>query len=144
MWWLDDIAFGPGPFSELRRLQRDMNRLFTGYEGDREVFPAVNVWANDESVVVTAELPGMDTDSMDISVQGDQISLSGERKPGEMANDVVCHRLERGAGRFTRTFRLPYEVNDDKVTAKYTNGVLAVTLPREEASKPKKIEIKAS
>lgn len=144
MWWLDDIAFGPDPFSELRRLQRDMNRLFTGYQGDRESFPAVNVWANDENVLVTAELPGMDADSIDISVQGDQFLLRGERKPGDMADDVACHRLERGAGTFSRSFRLPYEVNSDRVTAKYTNGVLTVALPRAETSKPKKIEIKGA
>jgi HSP20 family protein len=127
----------------MRRLQRDINRLFSGYETAGDVFPAVNVWANRENVVVTAELPGMDASSIDISVQGDQLLLQGEKKADEMAGDVVCHRIERGSGKFMRTFRLPYEVDNAKVDAKYRNGVLTVTLPRQESSKPKKIAINA-
>lgn len=143
MWWLNDITMGSDPFREMRRLQRDINRLFSGYETSGDVFPAVNVWANRESVVVTAELPGMDASSIDISVQGDQLLLQGEKKADEMAGDVVCHRIERGSGKFMRTFRLPYEVDNAKVDAKYRNGVLTVTLPRQESSKPKKIAINA-
>ncbi len=143
MWWLNDITMGSDPFREMRRLQRDINRLFSGYETAGDVFPAVNVWANRENVVVTAELPGMDASSIDISVQGDQLLLQGEKKADEMAGDVVCHRIERGSGKFMRTFRLPYEVDNAKVDAKYRNGVLTVTLPRQESSKPKKIAINA-
>lgn len=143
MWWLNDIEMGSDPFREMRRLQRDINRLFSGYEAAGDVFPAVNLWASKENVVVTAELPGMDPASIDISVQGDQFLLQGEKKADEVADDVVCHRIERGSGKFMRTFRLPYEVDGAKVDAKYRNGVLTVTLPRLESSKPKKIAISA-
>ena len=143
MWWLNDIGAAADPFQELRRLQRDINRLFSGYEAVGDAFPSVNVWANKENVVVTAELPGMDPASIDIAVQGDQFSLQGERKADEMAADVVCHRCERGCGKFVRTFRLPYVVDSAKVDAKYSNGVLSVTLPRQESSKPRKIAISA-
>ena len=143
MWWLNDIGAAADPFQELRRLQRDINRLFSGYETAGDAFPAVNIWANKENVVVTAELPGMDPASMDIAVQGDQFSLQGEKKADELADSVVCHRCERGSGRFMRTFRLPYEVDSSKVDAKYRNGVLTVTLPRQESSKPRKIAISA-
>ena len=143
MYWTDDRAWGP--FAELRSLQRDMNRLLDGYDGGTAMsrFPALNVWGNEENVVVTAELPGMDVADLDINVVNNQLTIQGERKEEKPAEDAVCHRCERGAGTFVRTVRLPFTVEGDKVSAKYDKGVLTVTLPRSEATKPKRIEIKA-
>lgn len=134
------------PFEELRDLQREMNRLFDGYESGTTMsrFPALNVWGNPESVVVTAELPGLEIDDLDIQVVNNQLTIKGERKGDKPAEDAVCHRCERDAGKFVRTVRLPYVVESDKVTATYENGVLTVTMPRHEATKPKRIEIKTS
>ena len=140
MWWLND-ATSWDPFSELRRLQRDMNRLVTGYQGNRGVFPAVNLWGDDDKFVLTAELPGLDASEINVSVQGDQVTLQGERKADAKADSVTCHRLERGTGRFSRTLRLPYEVDGDHVDAAYRQGVLTVTMPRAATSRPRKIEI---
>jgi len=137
------MVLGEDPFSELQRLQRDIDRVLVGNQDSRDVFPAVNVWASNENVIVTAELPGMSADSIDISVQGDQFTLQGERMPDETSEDVVCHRLERGAGKFTRVLHLPYEVDSGKVIAKYHSGVLVVTLPRTETSKSRKIIVNA-
>lgn len=143
MWWLDDVTATWDPFAELRRLRREVDRLFGEYGTEREEYPPLNVWANDESVVVTAELPGLSAEDIHVSVQGDQFTLEGEKKAEEPAEDVVCHRRERGAGRFSRTIRLPYGVDADRVAARYQRGVLTVTLPRTEASKPKRIAISA-
>lgn len=143
MWWTDSM-FDADPFSAMRRLQYDMNRLFDGYGSAREPYPAVNVWRNEENVVVTAEVPGMDPKSIDVAVEGDQLSIQGERKAEDLEPEVVCLRTERGVGRFARSFRLPYEVDSGKVSAKYSNGVLTVTLPRSESAKPRKIQISAS
>jgi HSP20 family protein len=134
------------PFEELRSLQREMNRLFDGYEGGTSMsrFPLLNVWGNPDSVVVTAELPGLETEDLDISVVNNQLTIKGERKGDKPAEDAVCHRCERNAGTFSRTVRLPYSVENDKVTARYANGVLTVTMPRREATKPKQIEINAA
>jgi HSP20 family protein len=130
------------PFDELRQLQREMNSLFNGYvTGTAEAFPAVNIWSNTEQIIVTAELPGLDPADIDINVKRDQMTLQGERKASEMEDGVVCHRCERGAGRFTRSFTLPYEVDVEKINATYKDGVLTVTLPRSESSKPRRIEI---
>ena len=130
------------PFASMRRLQRDMNRLLEGYgvEG-RESFPAVNVWSNAEEVLVKAEVPGIEPKDLDIVVQGDQLTLQGERQAEEFSKDVVCHRAERGSGRFARNFRLPFEVDHAKVEAKYAHGILTIRLPRTETSKPRKIAI---
>ena len=132
---------GVDPFSEMRRLQREVNRLFAGSGSDVAAFPAVNIWTNQEEVVVKAEIPGVDPKDLDIRVQNDVLTLQGERKPDEVSRDVVCHRCERDAGKFTRSFRLPFDVQNDKVTAKYNRGALTITLPRSEAGKPRKIAI---
>lgn len=144
MYWRDPRAWSS--FDELRSLQREMNRLFDGYEPRTAVsrFPALNVWGNEENVVVTAELPGMAPDDLDINVVNNQLTLKGERKGDKPAEDAVCHRNEREYGKFVRTVRLPFAVENEKVTARYENGVLTVVMPRHEATKPKRIEINAS
>jgi len=123
-----------------------MNRLFDGYDGGTALsrFPAMNVWGNHENVVVTAELPGMDAGDIDINVVNNQLTIKGERKAEMPADGAVCHRSERGTGGFVRTVRLPFAVEGDRVSARYEKGVLTITLPRHEATKPKRIEIKAS
>ena len=143
MYWTNDRAWSP--FAELRSLQREMNRLFDGYEGGVATsrFPALNVWGNSENVTVMAELPGVEAHDLEIDVVNNQLSIKGERKDEKPAEDAVCHRKERESGKFVRTVRLPYVVESDKVTAAYTDGVLTVTLPRHEASKPKRVEINA-
>lgn len=144
MYWTNSRTWSP--FGELRGLQREMNRLFDGYDGGTVMsrFPALNVWGNTENVIVTAELPGMDAADLDINVVNNQLTITGERKEETPAENAVCHRCERGAGKFVRTVRLPFAVEGDKVSAKYDKGVLTITLPRHEATKPKRIEIKAS
>lgn len=137
------------PWREMERLQREMNRLFsdasTGF-GPRvsPSYPAINVWTNDEGVVVTAELPGVNPDEIDISVVGDTLTLKGARQPVELKEGEKFHRQERRFGSFTRTFQLPFQVEADEVEAVFEKGVLHVSLPRAEVDKPKKIAIKAA
>jgi HSP20 family protein len=133
------------PFEEMRALQREVNRVFDGgrYRGPAE-YPLVNVWTSENEAVVTAELPGVDPKDVDIRVLRGQLTIEGDRKADAPAEDVVCHRAERSHGRFVRTLRLPFEVEDSKVSAKYDKGVLTITLPRSEATKPKRIAIEAS
>jgi HSP20 family protein len=123
-----------------------MNRLFDGYESGIALsrFPALNVWGNADNVVVTAELPGLAADDLDISVVNNQLTIKGERKAEQPAEGAVCHRRERVDGNFVRTVRLPFAVENDKVSARYENGVLTISMPRHEATKPKRIEIKTS
>jgi HSP20 family protein len=145
--------FGPGiwrlgriadPMTEMQRLQREMNRLFSGaaelYADD---FPAVNVWISESGVIVTAELPGVDPAKMDIKVVGDSWTLTGSREPAFLKEGEGYHRQERTYGSFARTLQLPFQVEAAKVDAKYQKGVLYITLPRMEAEMPKKIAIKA-
>jgi len=136
--WADDS------FGEFRRLQREMNRLFEGAGLGAETFPAVNIHTGNDQVVVNAEIPGMKAEDINISVEADLLTLEGEKKAEDIGGDAVCHRKERGFGKFVRSFKLPYDVNPDNVKATYQNGVLNVVLPRSEGNKPKKIAVAAA
>jgi HSP20 family protein len=129
----------------MERLRREMNRLFAGLPARGTAtpnYPAMNVWANEDGAIVTAELPGIDPEEIDISVTGDTLTLTGRREPEALAEDEIYHRRERIHGRFTRTFQLPFEVEAKDVDAVYQKGVLHITLPRSEADKPQKITVK--
>lgn len=142
MYWTDDRLWGP--FAELHSLQQEMNRLFDGLDGATTMarFPALNIWGNSDNVVVTAELPGVALEDLDLNVVNRQLTLKGERKDDHPAEASVCQCNERGNGNFVRTVRLPFAVECDQVAAKYDKGVLTITLPRSESTKPKKIKIK--
>jgi HSP20 family protein len=138
------------PFDELDRMRRDMDRLTeafsTGFfrEPRAGVFPLMNVTEDKDSYYVRAELPGIKADELDISVTGDTLSISGERKiPAEDAK-AQYHRREREAGKFSRMISLPSQVDTGKVEARCTDGILAVVLPKAEAAKPKQISVKTS
>ena len=137
----------PSIWREMDRFQRDMNRLFNQYAPPtRRVassYPAVNVWFNDEGLVVSAEMPGVKTDDLDINVQRDSLTISGIIGSEELPEDARYHRKERGSGQFSRTIQMPFSVDPDEVEASFKQGVLTIRLPRVEAEKPKKIAIKS-
>lgn len=136
-------------WNELERLRQDVDRLFESslprvYRPRSRTFPAINVWTNEvEGVIVTAELPGVSADSIDISVTGDTLEISGTRQPMEEATKEKYHRQERSYGDFKRSVQLPYAVNTEAVQATAEKGVLRITLPRAEAEKPKQIAVRA-
>lgn len=134
-------------WGEMDRLQREMNRLFdpvartTGQrQGD---FPAVNIWTGEDDALLTAEIPGVDPEKIEVTVKDDTVSIRGSRQPDEAKEGESYLRQERGAGTFVRSFALPFHVDGDKVTAQYRMGILQLTLPRSEADKPKKITVNA-
>lgn len=138
------------PFEELERMQRQMDWL-TGSlsrglfrEPAAGVFPLMNVTEDNDSFYVRAELPGLKPDELNISVTGDTLSLSGERKIPAEDENARYHRREREAGKFSRIVTLPSQVDTGKVDARCADGILTVVLPKAEASKPKQIAIKVS
>lgn len=131
-------------FAELRRLHDEVNRAFSGVTvaaAPRE-FPLVNLWLGENSIVVTAELPGIESNGVDIALENDVLTLRGERKP-DASENASWHRRERAYGRFTRAVQLPFRVDPDKVQARFTDGVLEIELTRPEADKPRKITVQA-
>jgi HSP20 family protein len=143
---LDQLSrFGFDPFAEMRRMQNEMNRLFSGYtSAAAQGFPPVNLWVGGESVVVTAELPGVTGDDVDINLQDDMLTLQGRRQPKLGEGDVAWHRRERAYGKFSRTVQLPFRVDPDKVQARLNNGVLEIELHRPPADQPKKITVRSA
>jgi HSP20 family protein len=132
---------GFDPFAELRRMQGEMNRLFSGYAPATRDFPPINIWLGDNSVVVTSELPGVTRDDFTLNLQEDVLTLEGARRPTQ-ERDVNWQRRERAYGSFSRAVQLPFRVDADKVQARFNNGILEIELERLEADRPKKIEIR--
>jgi HSP20 family protein len=136
---------GVDPFQELRRMQSAMNRVFSGFSAAAaRDFPPVDIWLGDNSVVVTAELPGVTRDDVNISLQDEVLTLEGARQPGVKPQEVKWHRRERSYGNFARTIQLPFRVSPETVQARYQNGILEIELERLEADRPKKIQIRAA
>jgi len=132
------------PWQEMQRLQNEVNRLFSGVtQAVGQDYPPINIWMGGDDVIVTAEMPGLDTADVDISVIGDRLTLSGSRDMTPLKEGESYHRQERNFGRFSRTIQLPFNVEATKVDAKYDKGILTITLPRAEVDKPKKIAIKS-
>jgi HSP20 family protein len=130
-------------WNEFDKLHRDVNRLFYDkHPVARPGFPALNVWSNEDSAIVTAELPGFEANEIDMSVVNDNFTIQGEKKPVEHDDDDILHRQECRTGRFQRSLKIPFKVNVEEVSAKFNNGILKVTLPRAEEDKPRKIAIK--
>ena len=132
---------------EMERLRREMNRLLADGSVQPQWnvapgYPAMNVWTTEDSAVVTAELPGVSPEDIDISVHNHMLTLRGSRRAEELDESVTYHRRERTHRAFTRSFHLPFPVDVEQVEAGFENGVLSVSLPRAEADKPKKIVVK--
>jgi HSP20 family protein len=131
------------PFDEF---DRAMNRILGDLYPTRAEYPPVNIWMGKDDIVLTAELPGLEPEDLDISVHENTVSLScaPKEQPQRPQEGVTYHRRECAHPGFSRSWPLPFEVDPDKVDAKLENGVLKLTLPQSEVSKPKKIEIKAT
>ena len=126
----------------------EMDRLFNDFwrghgSSRQERYPALNVWEDKDHFYVEAEVPGLKMDDLEITAIGRELTIKGERKIGESDEGTTYHRRERGAGKFSRTLRLPTDIAGDGAEASLTNGVLNITLPKPEAVKPRRIEVKA-
>ena len=134
--------------SDMNRARDEMDRLFGRYTGRRfplaaSSYPLLNISEDDDRVYVEAELPGMEMNDLDILVQGNQLSIKGQR-PEPSSEDKTWHRQERGNGKFSRLVELPFDLDQTKVEAQFRNGVLTITLPKREESKPRRIEVKVN
>jgi HSP20 family protein len=106
--------------------------------------PSVDIFENDNDVVVKAELPGMNAKDIEVRLENNVLLLKGERHFEKEAKEENYHRVEREYGTFSRAFALPTAVNGDKVTAEYKDGVLKIVLPKREETKPKPIKVAAA
>jgi HSP20 family protein len=137
------MLYGADPLRNMRRLEDEMNRLQERATARAPEFPAVNVFANQDGVILSAELPEVRTEDLAISIHRDSVTLSGDRRT-ETEEARGYHRRERRHGRFVRTLSLPFMVDPKKAEAGLVNGVLTLQLPRAEEDKPRRIVVKTS
>jgi len=138
------------PFKDLLTLRERMNRLFEEafpFRTEEREFigstwvPAVDIYEKDNELVLTAEVPGVKEDDIEIKIEDNTLILKGERKFERETKEENYHRIERSYGSFYRSFTLPDYVDQDKIRAEYENGVLRIVMPKREELKPRKIKV---
>jgi HSP20 family protein len=142
------------PWQTLEALRRELDRVFDGTDTRNEPFfrtaflpgraarryPLINLYEDKDAVYLEALAPGVDPATLNLSVVGNTLSITGEKR--RVAGDVkpeAFHRSERATGKFVRHLQLPVEVDEGKVRADYKDGLLIITLPKAERAKPKQI-----
>ena len=139
-------------FREMEQLHRDIDDVFRGVgigqmfaPAGRSLrnFPKINLREDDDHIYAEVLVPGVDPKQLEISMLGNTLSLAGERRLiDDQANGRIWHRRERAEGKFMRTIELPLQVDAEKVSAEFKNGLLRVTMPKAAIAKPKAIDIK--
>ena len=138
------------PWREINSLERRFNSVWGDYfpaististETSQSWNPVVDVYENESQITIKAELPGIDKDNISLDVKGRVLNLSGERQDDRTEESETACRRERFFGRFERAFKLPYEVDPEKIRADYKDGVLTVDVPKPEKQQPRQITI---
>ena len=142
------------PFRDLAVLQDRMNRMFNDSYGNRGQedhmlnrgtwMPPVDIYETDGELVLKAELPDMQREDIDVTVENSTLTIRGERKLDHEIKQESFHRVERAYGSFVRTFSLPATVDAGRIGAEYKNGVLTVKLPVREEAKPRTINVEVA
>jgi HSP20 family protein len=141
-----------GPYARrwdpFRDFQREIGRIIETFEPLQNwrvlrPFPAINLYDAKDRYVVTAELPGMSPETIELTITGEMLTLRGERTRPEGIADESYRRQERLFGRWSRTIPLPERVDSARAVAQYAHGVLTITLPRAEESRPRQIAVTA-
>jgi HSP20 family protein len=143
---MNDMTLLFEPFAPLFGPSRDMDRLFApSGTVTRSFLPAADVVVTDDDVTVTMDVPGLKADDISIELEGDALTVRGERTfphtTGKDDEGRAWQRLERGYGKFERVLRVPKGLDPDAITASMVDGVLTVRIPMPEARKPRRIEI---
>ena len=137
------------PFQDLLAIQDEMNQVFgrarqgQGQAGGRVWAPALDIFERKDAYVVTVEVPGVNADDLDITLEDGLLTIQGERQFTSESSEQQYHRVERRYGSFRRSITLPSQVQADAIEASFENGVLEVVVPKAEEAKPKKITVRA-
>ncbi len=142
------------PFRDLMSIQNELNRLFgRTYGGTTETatgttsgtwMPPLDIYETQERFVIALEIPGVDPDSVDVSVEENVLTVSGERPFYRDVPEESFHRVERRYGPFSRSLTLPPTANAEAIQASFDRGVLSIEVPKSEQAKPRKIQVKAT
>ncbi len=137
------------PWSEFERMRHDMDALLRSMSGEAgvtgeggTVYPPLNIFEDGDNIYVHGEIPGVEAEDLDVSVEGDTLLIKGERKARAHGEKVSYHRREIQFGTFSRAITLPTRVNLDRVAARSVDGILFITLPKAEDVKPRQVAVK--
>jgi HSP20 family protein len=136
------------PWTEIAGLRREMDEMLNSVNswrgtGDMPWTPPVNVREDAENIVVDVELPGIDPSQVDIAVEGQVLTITGEKRDERQEERESYRLVERRYGRFERSFTIPRGVDPDRIEARFDRGVLHLTLPKPEEARPRRIRIRA-
>lgn len=136
------------PFREINSLQSTLNRVFQDYgRGSDELVtggtfvPPVDIYEDQNGITLKMEVPGISQQDINISLENNTLTVSGERKFQKNEKEENFHRIERRYGAFTRSFSLPNTVDTEKVNANYEHGILSIQLAKRAEAKPKQIKV---
>jgi HSP20 family protein len=129
------------PLANLRFFEDSFARLLNEPRAGRPWSPAVDIFETVDELILKADVPEVELKDIDLRVENQTLTLSGERKFDKEDTTKGYHRIERGYGQFTRSFTVPQTVDTEKVEAGYNNGVLTVKLPKKAAAKPRQVKI---
>jgi HSP20 family protein len=138
------------PYKDIVTLRDRMNRLFEDMSGpkpeEKNIMagawaPSVDIYENENEVVLAAEIPGVDEKDVEIKVEDNNLTLRGERKFEKETKEENYHRIERSYGSFFRSFSLPSYIDQDRIEAEHENGVLKIRMPKRVELKPRKVKI---
>ena len=133
------------PLANIRLFEDAFSRLLSEPRTNRPWSPAVDIYETENELVLKADLPDVDLKDIDVRVENQTLSISGQRSFEKQEAGKGYHRIERSFGNFSRSFAVPSTFETEKIGAEFKNGVLTVTLPKKEAAKPRqvKVEVKA-
>jgi HSP20 family protein len=138
------------PFRDLMTLREKMNRLFEETfitRGEEKELvsgswtPSVDIFETENTLVLSAEVPGIEENDIEIKIENNTLTLHGERKFEKETKEENFHRIERAYGSFHRSFTLPNYIDQDKIKAEHENGVLKITMPKKKEMKPRKVKV---
>ena len=133
------------PLASIRVFEDAFTRMVNEPRANRPWSPAVDIYETENELVLKADVPDVDPKDIDVRVENQTLTISGERKFEQENASKGFHRIERSYGSFVRSFAVPNAFDTDKIDAGFKNGVLSVTLPKKETAKPRqvKVEVKA-
>lgn len=138
------------PWNSMEQLRREMDRMFGQSSSTEETsniatsdwVPAVDIKETEKEFIIHADIPGVDPDDIDVHMEDGMLTIKGERESETKENREGYKRIERQRGTFYRRFSLPDTANAEKISAKSNNGVLEITIPKQEKAQPRKIQVK--
>jgi HSP20 family protein len=129
------------PLTSIRTFEDAVSRFFSEPQSNRPWAPAVDIYETENELVLKADLPDVELKDLDVRVENQTLTITGERKFERQGGSKGYHRVERSYGNFARSFSVPNTFDTDKIDASFKNGVLTVTLPKKEAAKPRQIKV---